>query len=161
MTYAPRTLLAGGLVLVALAGALHLTLRLTFGERAAYINVRYAPTVDDATRAQIEKTYGLQPIEFREQRTWAYFLTDLSIDNVRGLVQNPAVEDTHHIDRRRFRLDGTGERGGYPAGRPAWVARLLEFFIRMALAVGAVALLTGAYRAWQERRARAAGSPSG
>ncbi len=145
----PRVLLTGGLALLILAGALHLVLRLTYGERAAYVNVRYAPSVDDAARAAIENAHSLQPVEFREQRTWAYFLTDLSTDNIRGLVQDPAVEDTHHIDRRRFRIDGTGERGEYPPGRPAWVARLLESIRRISLFLGVAGLLTGAYRLWR------------
>jgi hypothetical protein len=145
----PRTLLTGGLVLLLLAGALYVTLRLTYGERAAYIHVRYAPTVDDAARAAIENARHLQIVEFREQRTWGYFLTDLSADNIRGLVQDPAVEDTHHIDRRRFRIDGTGERGDYPIGRPAWIARILESLGRVALLLGVAALLTGAYRLWR------------
>jgi len=145
----PRALLTGGLVLLLLAGALYVTLRVTYGERAAYIHVRYAPTVDDAARAAIENAHHLQIVEFREQRTWGYFLTDLSTDNIRGLVQDPAVEDTHHIDRRRFRIDGTGERGEYPIGRPAWIARLLESLRRISLLLGVAALLAGAYRLWR------------
>ena len=145
----PRALLIGGLALLILAGALHVSLRLTYGERAAYVNVRYAPAVDDAARVAIEEAHGLQLVEFREQRTWGYFLTDLSTDNIRGLVQDPAVEDTHHIDRRRFRIDGTGERGEYPVGRPAWIARTLESLRRISLLLGVAGLLVGAYRLWR------------
>jgi hypothetical protein len=145
----PRALLTGGLALLILAGALHVTLRLTYGERAAYVHVRYAPSVDDAGRVAIERAHSLQVVEFREQRTWSYFLSDLSTDNIRGLVQDPAVEDTHHIDRRRFRIDGTGERGEYPAGRPAWIARILESLRRLSLLLGVAGLLAGAYRMWR------------
>jgi len=159
MTSRPRALLLGGIVLLILAGILHVTIRLTFGERAAYVHVRWAPTVDEATRAAIERDRGLVPVEFREQRTWGYFLNNLSTENIRQLVRNPAVEDTHHIDRARFRVQGTAERGDYMNGGPAWVARMLEFFRRVSLLAGAAALIVGGFRIWRARQARPHPSP--
>jgi len=154
----PRALLLGGVALLTLAGILHLTLRLTYGERAAYVHVRWAPTVDDAARAAIERDRKLVPVEFREQRTWGYFLTDLSTANIRELVRHPSVEDTHNIDRARFRVQSAAERGDYTTDRPAWIARLLEFFIRASLLLGAAGALVGGFRTWRDRRPRP-GSP--
>jgi len=155
----PRVLLVGGAALLILAGILHVAIRMTFGERAAYVHVRWAPTVDEATRTAIERDRGLVPVEFREERTWGYFLTHLSTDNIRQIVRNPAVEDTHHIDRARFRIQGSAERGEYVNGGPAWVARLLEFFRRVSLLGGAAAVLVGGFRTWHARRIRPKSSP--
>jgi hypothetical protein len=145
----PRALVAGGAALLLLAGALHLTLRLTYGERTAYVHVRWAPQVDEFARAIIEREHALRPVEFREQRTWGYFLTDLSTDNIRALVQDPSVEDTHNIDRARFRILGSAERGDYPGGGSAWVPRMLEFFVRVTLLLGLAGVAVGAYRQWR------------
>ena len=151
MTSRHRAPLAGGVALLALAGVLHLTLRLTFGDRAAYVHVRWAPSADTATREQIERAHSLAPVEFREQRTWGYFLTDQSTGNIRGLVRDPAVEDTHNIDRAAFRITRTAPRGAYPTDRPAWIAGLLEFLTRASLLAGAVALAVGLFRIVRDR----------
>ena len=155
-----RRLLVGGVVLLALAGALYLTLRLTFGERAAYVHVRWAPDVSEAARGEIERRYSLRPVEFREQRTWGYFLSNQSSENIRAIVRDPAVEDTHNIDRLAFAVLAAAERGDYASGGPAWVARLLEFFGRASLFLGAGALLVGAFRTWRDRPGRATSSPA-
>jgi len=155
-----RRLLIGGIALVALAGALYLTLRLTYGERAAYVHVRWKPEVNDATRAEVERSHGLHPVEFREQRTWGYFLSDLSIENIRRIVRHPSVEDTHNIDRDAFFVLDTAERGDYLGERPAWIARMLEFFSRASLFLGGAALLVGAFRAARDWWARRISSPA-
>lgn len=151
-----RRLLIGGIALVALAGALYLTIRLTYGERAAYVHVRWKPEVTDATRAEVERAHGLHPVEFREQRTWGYFLSDMSAENLQRIIRHPAVEDTHNIDRDAFFVLDTAERGDYMSGRPAWIARMLEFFSRASLLLGGAALLVGAFRTardwWAARR---------
>lgn len=147
-----RTLLVGGVVILALAGALYGTLRLTYGQRPAYVHVRWASSVDQGTQEQIERTHSLTRIELREGRTWGYYLTDLSSDNIRSLVSNPAVEDTHNIHRTAFRIWRTAPRGAYTSTRPAWIAASLEFLIRAFLVVGAVALIVGTFRTWRARR---------
>jgi hypothetical protein len=146
MTIPHRRLLIGGIVLLALAGALHVTLRLVYGERAAYVHVRWAPSVDPATQEQVEGAHGLRRVEFREKRTWGYYLADQSTENIRQIVRHPAVEDTHHLDRKAFRVAATAERGEYLTGRPAWVAAMMEFFTRAFLLVGASALAVATFR---------------
>lgn len=98
-----RRLLVAAFVLWACAGAAFLTRTLTFGERPALIHIRWAPAVDAAARAQHERKYSLGRPEFREGRTWGYALRDLSRANVTALVNDPAVEDTHNINRIKFR----------------------------------------------------------
>ena len=107
-----------GLLCWALAGTAYAVLRLTFGERPVGIHVRWAPTVDDATRLQLEQRWRLARAESREDRTFGYALTDRSRDNIRSLVLDPAVEDTHEIDRTVFRVGDTAPRLPYVTPSP-------------------------------------------
>ena len=52
----------------------------------------------------MEQQYALALIEPREDRTYGYALTDRSRENIRTLVLDPAVEDTHQIHRTAFRV---------------------------------------------------------
>ena len=93
-----------GLVFWALAGMAYSVLRVAFGDRPVFIHVRWAPAVDDAARQRLERRYSLALPEPRERRTFGYTLTDRSRENVRTLVLDPAVEDTHQIHRTAFRV---------------------------------------------------------
>ena len=130
-----RRLLVWGVVLWVLAGAAYGTLRLTYGQRPAYVHVRWALMVDATSQGQIERAHRLTRGELREGRTWGYYLTDVSRDNIRGLVENPAVEDTHQIHRTAFRIWRTAPRSAYLTSRPAWIAAMLEFDPAKGLAV--------------------------
>lgn len=151
-----RKLLVWGIILWGLAGAAYGTLRLTYGQRPAYVHVRWAPTVDVATREQIERAYHLTRGELREGRTWGYHLTDVSTDNIRGLVENQTVEDTHQIHRTAFRVWRTASRDPYLSSKPAWIASVLEFLVPALFALGALAPAVGLFITWRERRARGA-----
>ena len=98
-----RRLVIAGLMLWALAVPTYFARVLAFGERPAYIHIRWSPAVDEATRGQEERRYGLGRPEFREGRTWGYALSNVSRANVTALVNDPAVEDTHNINRIKFR----------------------------------------------------------
>ena len=111
-------LVVTGLLCWALAGTAYAVLRLTFGDRPVNIHVRWAPTVDDATRLQLEQRYRLARAEPREDRTFGYALTDRSRDNIRSLVLDPAVEDTHEIDRTAFRVGDAAPRLPYVIPSP-------------------------------------------
>jgi len=93
-----------GLLLWTVAATAYATLRLTFGNRPVYIHVRWSPSVDDAARQRIERRHGLVLPELEEGRTFSYALTNTNRENVRRLVLDPAVEDTHHIHRTAFRV---------------------------------------------------------
>jgi hypothetical protein len=148
----PRTLLAAGISLLVAAVVLFAVVRLVYGERPAYVHVRWAPTVDEAAQEQAERTYHLTRVEFREQRTWLYILSDVSTDNIRQLVTSPAVEDTHYINRAKFTVWWTAERADYETASATRMAGILEFAMRISLLAGVVALVLGAYKAWQSRR---------
>ena len=107
-----------GLLCWALAGTAYAVLWLTFGERPVSIHVRWAPTIDDAARLQLEQRYQLARAELTEDRTFAYALTDRSRDNIRSLVLDPAVEDTHEIDRTAFRVGDAAPRLPYVTPAP-------------------------------------------
>ena len=154
MTPQGRRLLIGGVVLWMLAAAAYGTLRLTYGQRPAYVHVRWAPTVDAAAKERIERDHGLTRGELREGRTWGYFLTDLSTRNIRDLVGLPVVEDAHNIHRTAFRIGRFGvPRGAYQTSRPAWIASMLEFLVPALLAFGAFSFAIGLFNDWRARRA--------
>lgn len=68
-----------------------------------WIHVRWAPGVARDERIRVEERYNLADGFEQNGDTWRYHLSDISIDNVRALMADPAVEDTHGVDR------GTGE----------------------------------------------------
>ena len=55
--------------------------------------------------------YGLTAKVQEEGQTWSYLLADTSVGNIRRLVADPVVADTHNIDRRRFELTGDNPPG--------------------------------------------------
>jgi hypothetical protein len=152
----PRTLFIRGVILVLAAAAAYGTVRLVYGQRPAYVHVRWAASVDAATRGQLERTHGLTRGELREGRTWGYFITNQSSDNLRALVQNRAVEDTHNIHRTAFRIWRTAPRSDYETTNPAWVASLLELLAPACLALGVLMLAIGGFTSWRGRRGRVA-----
>ena len=149
----PRALLMLGVVLWALAGITYVTLRATYGQRPALIHVRWAPSIDDATRESVVRGHALIEGVDRGNRTWAYYLTDLSTENIRSLIQNPAVEDTHYLHRTQFRIGWRNPpRGEYQTTRSRSLASLMEFVTEASVVLGAVALALGAVKTWWARR---------
>jgi len=151
MTSRVRTWLVAGVALWVAAGLLLLTLRLTYGERPAYVHVRWARSVDAPTQERLEREFGLERVELREGRTWGYVLANLSADNIRNIVTNPAVEDTHYLHRTAFRVWRTAPRRPYRNGKPEWVAVSIEMTIRVCLLLGAGTLAFAAYTFWSGR----------
>ena len=141
-----------GVVLLIAAALAFGALRLAYGQRPAYVHVRWAAAVDAAGRAQMERTYSLTRGELREGTTWGYYATDVSSANLRALVENPGVEDTHNIHRTAFRIWRTAPRGDYLTTRPAWIASMLELLIPGCAGLGALMLAAGAFKAWRSRR---------
>ena len=111
-------LVVTGLVCWAVAGTAYSVLRLTFGDRPVSVDVRFAATVDDATRFQLEQRFGLALPEPNGDRTFSYALTDRSRANIRNLVADPAVEDTNHIDRPASRVESSARWLPYVTPRP-------------------------------------------
>ena len=149
-----------GVILLIAAAAAFGVLRLVYGQRPAYVHVRWASTVDAAGRAQMERTYSLTRGEPREGTTWGYYVTDVSNANLRALVENPGVEDTHNIHRTAFRIWRGAPRGDYLGTRPAWLASMLELLIPACIGLGALFLALGALKVWRSRRALPAAAVS-
>jgi hypothetical protein len=129
-----------GAVLCALAAGSYGTLRAAYDPPPAYVNVRWAPAVSDEARQQLEAQYTLTAGEPREGRTWGYYLIDVSRANLRALVLDPAVEDTHQIHRTAFRIWRGAERLPYTGPGAPWIPRLLELLSLVLLAAGVLAL---------------------
>lgn len=125
-----------GLIFWVVGGTAYAALQLTFGPRPADVHVRWA-TVDDSTRTQLEQRYGLSQPQLQEGRTWSYALLDLSRENIRALVGDPAVEDTHYIHRTEFRVGYFTPRLPYPTSYE-WLPRGLEILTYFCLFAGFV-----------------------
>lgn len=98
-----RRLVVAALVCWVAAAVAYGALRLAYGPRPVYIHIRWAPTVDDGMRRQLEERYALAFGEQLDGRTWGYTLADQSREHIRAFVTDPAVEDTHYIHRTAFR----------------------------------------------------------
>lgn len=143
MTIVPRRVpyrraLLGG-ILFALGAGSNITLRMIYDTRPAYVNVRWAPSVDDEGQQRLEQRYGLIMGEFRENRTWGYYLTDLSRTNIEALVRDPMVEDTHQLDRQAFRVLLRAARARDIPPDPE-IPRTYELLSLSALVVGGLAM---------------------
>jgi len=143
MTIVPRRVayrlaLLGG-ILFALGAGSNIALRRNYDTRPAYVNVRWAPTVDEEGRQRLEHRYSLTMGEFRENRTWGYYLTDLSRTNIEALVRDPMVEDTHQIDRQALHVSRSAVRSRDVPPAPD-IPRTYELLSLSALVVGALAI---------------------
>jgi hypothetical protein len=70
------------------------------------IQIRWTPDAD-VERAELERRYTLHDGVVRgdaESRTWLYEIANTSRDNLRALIDNPRVADTHMVDRATARL---------------------------------------------------------
>ena len=132
------SLVVTGLLCWALVGTAYAVIRLTFGDRPVSVHVRWAPTIDAATRLQLEQRYRLARAEPSGDRTFSYALTDRSHDNIRNLVLDPAVEDTHEIDRTAFRVEDAAPRLPYVTPSPGY-AGMAASYVPVALG-GLIAL---------------------
>ena len=140
---AAKRLVLIGLACGVFAAAAYGTVRLAFGPRPVTVNVRWAAEVDAPARQQLERRYGLVDGEAREGTTWIYALTDLSRANIRALVEDAAVADTHQIHRTAFRVGYFAERLPYRTARP-WIPVTLEILSLVGLAIGLAALVLAA-----------------
>jgi hypothetical protein len=96
-----RFWIAFGTLLVAAAALIEVTVT---GPRVA---IRWGSEVDASDRLALEQRYGLRNGRPDDGPEWRYELSDWSRENIDALVHDPAVVDTHYIDR-----------GGLTAERP-------------------------------------------
>ena len=143
---AHRLALLGGILFVLGTGS-SIALRMIYDTRPVHVNVRWASIVNDEGRQQLERRHGLTLGEFREKRTWGYYLTDLSRTNIEALVRDPMVEDTQDINRQAFRVPLRAARRRDVPPAPE-IPRTYEVFSRSVLVVGMLAIGLS----WIERR---------
>ena len=109
---------------------------------APRINVRWADQVDAAARAALERRFALVAAEHREGTTWSYDLADHSHDNVRALVSDRAVDDTHYVDRASASITADAPRGSTVTGNALSMwrdSRTLEWLILFSFSSALVA----------------------
>jgi hypothetical protein len=82
----------------------------TIPVRPVPINVRWKAGISDAERHELERRFQLTDGRMTEGSTRSYLLTDLDTDNIRALIQHPAVDDTANLHRGRFRPPFTYDR---------------------------------------------------
>lgn len=63
------------------------------------VNVRWAPLVDEQTRAALEQQYRMDRVAYDEGTTWRYRINDTSPSNLRAIQNDPHVEDTDGFNR--------------------------------------------------------------
>lgn len=91
-------LVLAAISVVTLAGSAMLRVS-TISPFAPRVHVRWADDISDAHRTTIERRLALVDGLRRDGATWEYDLTEPSPSAVRVLIAEPAVVDTHYIDR--------------------------------------------------------------
>lgn len=112
-------------------------------EPAPSIRVRWRDDVTSERQAVLERRYQLSNGRAPQGRSLAYDLLDTRQSNIKALVLDPAVADTHDIDRESYEIPferAYGERWMWvahriPVLRDAWV----RWTLIVALAVMAIA----------------------
>jgi hypothetical protein len=102
------------------AVATYSVLRAAFGDRPAHINVRWSPATTPDAQHRLEQQYRLTYGQRTEGRTFSYDLTDLSRNNIRAMVLDPYVEDTHYIHRTAYRIWRFAPRSKYHDRGEKW-----------------------------------------
>jgi hypothetical protein len=132
-----RRLAATAILLLCAALAVYAGLRTIYGSRPVYVHVRWAAATEQELRRELEERFSLADGVRLEGETWGYVLTDVSTDNIGGLISDPAVQDTHQLHRTAYRPGYLVPRLPYPATYP-WIPAAMEMG---ALILAALSLL--------------------
>ena len=128
-----------------LAAILPFAARAFVGPPGARVHVRWQPSTDRAARQALEARFQLADGERLDAETWRYALTDPSSDNIRALIESPAVADTHDIDRPNNAVDRsavrTARRQRLSAGGDAVVLIADGLALTLALAAALLVVL--------------------
>jgi hypothetical protein len=127
------------LACVVTAVCLPIVARWVTGPPGARVNVRWEASVDASSRQKLEARFRLADGQRLDGSTWTYDLIDPSPDLIRALVRDPAVSDTHHIDRSIY-VVGDAERTAR-RGRLAYGGTLVAVADGVAVALAACAAL--------------------
>ena len=100
---------------------------------APRVHVRWADGTSDVRRIELERRFALAEGQRRDDATWAYDLGEPSPAAVLALVSEPAVADTHYVDRRTGQVAADAPRGTTRLGERAaagWIhSALFDLFI--------------------------------
>jgi hypothetical protein len=118
-------------------------LRAAFGDRPAHINVRWSPATTPDVQHRLEQQYHLTYGQRTEGRTFTYDLTDLSRTNIRAMVLDPNVEDTHYIHRTAYRIWRFAPRSKYHDRGEKWGPLLEATIVALGL-IAAIAFVLAA-----------------
>jgi hypothetical protein len=122
------------------------------------VNIRWSASTTPAQRFAAEQTIGLERPRRLEAGTWSYEVQDAAM--IQRILQQPAVDDTHYIDRDRRTLSPELPRGRarvrqlYEATVPAAIVMHWRMFAGALLIVGlalAWSRLRWTYRTFPER----------
>jgi hypothetical protein len=125
------------------AVATYSLLRAAFGDRPAHINVRWSAGATPDVQHRLEQQYRLTDGQRTDGRTFSYDLTDLSRDNIRAMVLDPSVEDTHYIHRTAYRIWRFAPRSKYHGSGEKW-GPLLEATVLAFSFIAAIAFVLAA-----------------
>ena len=84
--------------------------RVLTGPPGGRVHVRWQASVDSSLRQRLEAQYRLADPEPLDDRTWRYDLIDPRTETIRAIVNDPAVADTHDINRSGYALDAAAVR---------------------------------------------------
>jgi hypothetical protein len=70
------------------------------------VNVRWGDDIDSGARQQLESRHDLVNAVHVDGSTWSYVPTHLDREHIGALLDDPAVADTHGIDRAGRALEG-------------------------------------------------------
>jgi hypothetical protein len=129
------------LALFCLALLLSSGVRLLLGPPGAIIHVRWQPSTGETERAALERRYSLAEAHALDGSTWRYELTDPSDDNIRALVDDPAVADTHYLNRSTYSVDAAAVRTARHRRLPSLADRLIMVVDASASVLAAAAIL--------------------
>ena len=89
-------------------------------ERSDQVTIRWTTGLPDDQRMALEQAFSLKQPERKtdaaaNENTWNYRLSDVSVENVRGIVTHQNVADTHFIDRSTFEVEPQPPQGDHQA----------------------------------------------
>lgn len=140
---AQKRIFVAGLLCLGTAAAAYGMLQVRFGPTPVGINVRWAPGVGEAIRQEAEQRYSLSQGVLLEERTWRYTLSDPSRTNVRALVSDAVIEDTHEIDRTTSRVSPSAPKRPTPPPWHPWVTVVLRVANVLCLFFGLIGISLG------------------
>lgn len=96
--------------------------------RSEQVTIRWNADLAEQERRALESRFSLGQPELKtdtadEVHVWNYRLSNLSVDNVRAIVEHPSAADTHFIDRSTFEVESQAP----PRSHLPWGVRYVKW----------------------------------